>query len=52
MVNHVTLLGYLGRDPEVRHTTNGTAVCNFSVATSEVYKGETKTEWHIQERSL
>jgi len=50
-VNKVILVGNLGRDPEIRYTTSGTAVCNFSLATSETYKdkaGEKKevTEWH------
>jgi single-strand DNA-binding protein len=31
----VTIVGYLGRDPELRYTPDGTAVCNFSVATTE-----------------
>lgn len=52
MINKVTLLGALGRDPEVRHAANGSAVANLSVATSETWNdkqsGERKekTEWH------
>jgi single-strand DNA-binding protein len=51
-VNKVTILGNLGKDPEIRHLPNGDAVCNFTVATSETWKdkqtGEQKeqTEWH------
>lgn len=49
-LNKVMLLGRLGRDPEKKYSQSGTAVCNFSVATSEsVKKGtgyEEKTEWH------
>lgn len=50
-VNKVILVGHLGRDPELRYLTNGDAVANFSVATSESWKdksGEKKeqTEWH------
>lgn len=50
-VNKVTLIGNLGKDPEVRHLENGNAVANFSLATSEVYKNKqgekvTATEWH------
>ena len=49
-VNKVILVGNLGKDPEMRYTPGGTAVCNFSIATSETYTkdGEkiTKTEWH------
>lgn len=51
-VNKVILVGNLGKDPEVRHLENGTAVANFTMATTETYKdrttGERKslTEWH------
>jgi single-strand DNA-binding protein len=33
--NKIIIVGHLGRDPEMRYTPQGTAVCNFSVATSE-----------------
>jgi single-strand DNA-binding protein len=51
-VNKVTILGHLGKDPEVRFMPNGGAVANVTVATSEKWKdkqtGEQKekTEWH------
>ena len=51
-LNKVMLIGNLGRDPEVRYTPDGTAVANFSIATSREWKdkatGEKKerTEWH------
>ncbi len=50
-VNKVILIGNLGADPEMRYTPGGTAVVNFSLATTESYtnkEGEkvTKTEWH------
>jgi len=51
-VNKVILIGNLGADPEVRYTTNGGAVANLRLATSESWKdkqtGETReqTEWH------
>lgn len=51
MFNQVTLLGNLGKDPELKYTPSGTAVCNFSLATTENYKDrdgnrQDKTEWH------
>jgi single-strand DNA-binding protein len=33
--NKIIIVGYLGRDPELRYTTDGTPVCTFSVATTE-----------------
>lgn len=51
-INKVILLGNLGQDPEVRHLPDGTAVANFSLATSESWKDKQtgqpveKTEWH------
>lgn len=50
-INKAIIIGNLGKDPDVRYLENGTAVANFSVATSETYKdknGEkvTNTEWH------
>ncbi|MFK8057926.1 MAG: single-stranded DNA-binding protein [Saprospiraceae bacterium] len=51
MINKVTLVGNLGRDPELRRLESGAAVAQFSIATTENYKdrsGEWKsqTEWH------
>ena len=51
-LNKVTLIGNLGRDPEIRSMQSGDRVCNLAVATSERWKdkqsGEQreKTEWH------
>jgi single-strand DNA-binding protein len=50
-VNKVILVGNLGKDPEVRYTQTGSAVANFSVATSEQWndrdgKKQERTEWH------
>ena len=39
--NKIILVGYLGRDPEIRYTPSGEAVCNFSVATTERRKDAT-----------
>jgi len=33
--NKIMIIGYLGRDPELRHTPQGTPVCDFSLATTE-----------------
>ena len=46
----VLLIGYLGRDPEVKYSQQGTAIAQFSVATTERWKdkgGELQehTEW-------
>jgi len=48
--NKITIVGYLGRDPELRYTPQGTAVCNISVATTERRKNaegesEDRTTW-------
>jgi single-strand DNA-binding protein len=51
-VNKVIIVGRVGRDPEIRYTGNGAAICNLSVATSRSWKdknsGDKKeeTEWH------
>jgi single-strand DNA-binding protein len=39
--NKITIVGYLGRDPEIRYTSQGTAVCDFSVASTERRKDKT-----------
>ena len=51
-LNKVTLLGRLGKDPEIRYTTNGKAVTTFDVATggdnwtdAQGQAHEEKTEW-------
>lgn len=51
-VNRVTLVGNAGKDPELRYTPEGSAICNLSIATTSSWKdkasGEKKeeTEWH------
>jgi single-strand DNA-binding protein len=50
-VNKAILVGNLGRDPELRHTPNGQAVVNFTLATSENWTDKSgerqeRTEWH------
>ncbi len=39
--NKITIMGNLGRDPELRYTPQGDAVCNFSVAVSEKKRDKT-----------
>lgn len=50
-VNKVTLVGNIGKDPELKHLDNGRAVATFSLATNEVYKNKQgekveNTQWH------
>ena len=51
-INKVILIGNLGRDPETRYSQGGSAVTNFSVATSESWRDkgsgemQERTEWH------
>ncbi|WP_341643569.1 single-stranded DNA-binding protein [Thauera sp. SDU_THAU2] len=51
-LNKVILIGNLGRDPETRYAPSGDAICNLTVATTEVWKDRTSgerreaTEWH------
>jgi single-strand DNA-binding protein len=50
-VNKVTLLGNVGKDPEIRSTPGGTMVANFTLATSDNQKDaqgawQERTEWH------
>jgi single-strand DNA-binding protein len=52
MLNKVTLIGNLGKDPEIRSTSDGQEIANFSLATTERWKDKNtgdkkeKTEWH------
>ena len=51
-VNKATIVGHLGKDPEIRTMQSGAKVANLSVATSESWKDKSsgervsKTEWH------
>lgn len=45
-LNRIQLIGNLGRDPESRFTKSGKAVCNFTMATTDKYQDEERTEWH------
>jgi single-strand DNA-binding protein len=52
MYHQTTVIGYLGGDPEVRYLPSGSAVVEFSVATTEKWKdknsgeGREHTEWY------
>ena len=51
MKNTVTLVGFVGNNPEVRTTQGGTAIASISLATSRSFKDgegnrQTETEWH------
>jgi len=51
-LNKVTLIGNVGREPEIRNLQNGARLAQLSIATSERWKDKTtgeqkeKTEWH------
>ncbi len=51
MINKAIIVGRLGKDPEIRYTSSGTPVANFTIATDEKWTGQdgvkqSKTEWH------
>lgn len=51
MVNKAMIIGRLGKDPELKYTQSGSAVCNFSVATSDNWTDkdgnkQEDTQWH------
>lgn len=47
--NKIVIVGYLGKDPEIRYLPDSTAVCSFSVATTEKTKrggdSQEQTTW-------
>ena len=51
-LNKVILIGNLGRDPEIRSSSDGKEIASFSIATSDAWKDKVtgekkeKTEWH------
>lgn len=50
-INKVTLIGNLGKDPEMRYMPSGEAIANLTLATTDVWKDKAgakqeKTEWH------
>lgn len=52
MINKVTLIGNLGKSPDIRQTSDGRELANISLATTERWKDKNtgekkeKTEWH------
>jgi single-strand DNA-binding protein len=51
MKNTVTLVGFVGNNPEVRATQSGNAITSLSLATTRNFKDaegnrQTETEWH------
>lgn len=46
MANHVHLVGRLGGDPDLRYSGAGKAITNLSVATTDGYGDNKKTNWH------
>jgi single-strand DNA-binding protein len=51
MINKVTLVGNLGKDPEVKHLESGSSVARIKLATNESYRDkdgnwQNLTEWH------
>lgn len=48
-LNSWSIIGNVGKDPDVRHTTNGTAVCSFSVAINSSWKNASgETQEHVE----
>ena len=45
-LNQVNIVGRVGQDPVTRTLQDGSIVVTFSIATSEKYNGEERTEWH------
>ena len=50
-LNRVEIIGRLGRDPELKYSQNGAAICRLNVATDESYTDREgnrvqKAEWH------
>lgn len=39
-MNHITLIGRLVKDPDLRYTPSGKAVCNFTLAVDRPFKGQ------------
>jgi len=46
MYHHTVVAGYAGKDAEVKYTTSGQAVANFSIAVSEKFKDKEHTTWY------
>lgn len=44
-INNITIIGRLTRDPELRHTQNGTSVTSFSIAVNSKYNDKEQTSF-------
>jgi single-strand DNA-binding protein len=44
-INSVTIVGNVTRDPELRYTSSGLAVCNFSVASNRRWMNKSTNDW-------
>ena len=44
MLNHITIMGRLTRDPELRHTSSGTPVASFSLAVERDFRDKSSGE--------
>ena len=45
LINKIFISGYIGKTPELRYSSNETAICKFSVAVSSGYGDNKKTNW-------
>jgi single-strand DNA-binding protein len=45
-MNRVQIVGRLGRDPDVRYSQKGTAVCRLAIATEDGWGDQKETSWH------
>lgn len=50
-INKVIIVGTVGKDPEMRYSQSGSALCSLSIATNEKWKDKNgemqeRTEWH------
>lgn len=46
MYNHVTIIGRVGQNPEIRVSQSGKKICRLAVATNSFSGNEKRTDWH------